>query len=66
MKKKWLSDEIYARHEQHRHECELRMIVSMKSKEDWQRYLEGVEKERGTAAADRLRVDLLTAWKNRE
>lgn len=38
------------------------MIVNMKFKSDRVRYLEGVEKERGKIAADRLRKSILDIW----
>jgi len=49
--------------EQHRHECEVRMILSMGSKDQRRGHLVGIEKKRGKAAADRLRSDILREWK---
>lgn len=45
--------------EQHRHECEVRFVRDMRSNADRGRYLERVEKARGSDAAQRLRSD---AW----
>lgn len=39
------------------------MVIRMKTIEDRREYLAGVEKQRGKAAADRLRIDVLKGWK---
>ncbi len=49
--------------EQFRHLTEVDMVIRMKTIEDRREYLAGVEKQRGKAAADRLRIDVLKGWK---
>ena len=48
--------------EQFRHLTEVDMVIRMKTIEERREYLAGVEKQRGKAAADRLRVDVLKGW----
>ena len=38
------------------------MVIRMKTIEDRREYLAGIEKQRGKAAADRLRMDVLRGW----
>lgn len=45
--------------EQYRHECEVRAVVRMKDDEARADYLRMVKRQRGEAAAQRLRMD---AW----
>lgn len=49
--------------EQFRHLTEVDMVIRMKTIEDRREYLAGIEKQRGKAAADRLRIDVLKGWK---
>ena len=51
--------------ERHRHACEVRYVLAMPNKERRRAYLDAVEKLRGKAAAQRLRDDVLKAWKDR-
>lgn len=41
-----------------RHECEVRHVASMKSKDERMRYLAGVRQRRGEPAADRIKDGL--------
>lgn len=49
--------------EQFRHLTEVDMVIRMKKIEERREYLAGIEKQRGKAAADRLRIDFLKGWK---
>lgn len=51
--------------EEHRHACEVRYVVSLPDKHKRRAHLDAVEKLRGKAAAQRLRDDVLKAWKDR-
>lgn len=51
--------------EQHRHECEVRYVAGMSTREQRRAYLDGVRAKRGAAAADKLRDDVLRAWADR-
>jgi hypothetical protein len=59
-------DPLESYSEQYRHECEVRMIINMSSKEARREHLNGIEVKRGKAAADRIRTDLLKAWRKHE
>jgi hypothetical protein len=55
--------------EQHRHACEVRYVAKLPSHAQRRAYLEGVERQRGQGAAQRLREDVwrllskpLTNW----
>ncbi|WP_186139319.1 DUF7696 family protein [Burkholderia gladioli] len=52
--------------EQHRHECEVRHVLSLESRAVRIAYLSAVEAKRGKEAAQRLRADVEQAWKGRE
>ena len=45
-----------------RHECEVRQVVRMATPELRRAYLDGVERFRGKAAAERLREGVRAAW----
>lgn len=62
-KKPLICESVYAETEPNRHECEVRMIMNMSSKEERRNHLIEIEKRRGKVAADRLRTDILRAWK---
>lgn len=55
--------------ELHRHQCEVRHYLAQRvekgaSGRDWlRRMLADIEKRRGRAAAERLRVDIVDQWK---
>jgi hypothetical protein len=49
-----------------RHECEIRYIVSLPSKEARQKYLRGVEERRGKTAAQRIIADLWALHRREE
>ena len=53
----------YRYSEEYRHEREVKMIVDMKYIHERREYLAGVEKQRGKAAADRLKADILKGWR---
>lgn len=63
-KRKLICEAVYAVTEQHRHECEVRMVLKMNSRMQRKGYLDGVEARRGKVAADLLRVDVLRGWRN--
>jgi hypothetical protein len=46
-----------------RHECEVRHVLKMATRQQRAEYLDGVERKRGKAPADRLRRDVATAWR---
>lgn len=48
-----------------RHECEARAIAALRTLPERRAWLEGIEKERGKAAADALRATLRALWSNR-
>lgn len=48
-----------------RHECEVRYVVKMDGPESRRAFLDGVEKKRGKAAADRLRDGVRKVWETR-
>ena len=58
-----ICESVYAETEHKRHADEVKMIIEMKHIEQRREYLAGVETKRGKAAADRLRTDILRAWK---
>lgn len=45
-----------------RHECEIRFVLAMPSRERRAAYLELIEKHRGKAAADRMKEELMRVW----
>lgn len=57
-----ICESVYAKTEPKRHECEVRMIMNMSSKEERRNHLIEIGKRRGKAAADRLKVDVLKGW----
>lgn len=59
-----LCEAVYEKTEDARHASEVLMVMKMSSKEQRREYLNGVERKRGKAAADRLRMDILKGWKN--
>lgn len=58
-----ICESVYAETEPKRHADEVKMIIEMKHIEQRREYLAGVEQKRGKVAADRLRADILRAWK---
>lgn len=48
-----------------RHECEARAIAALPSLAERRSHLEGIEKKRGKAAADALRVTMRQMWEKR-
>ena len=52
-----ISDAVYAETEDHRHACEVRYVQSLDGAAQY-RFLQGVAKQRGKAAADRLRLGI--------
>ena len=50
--------------EQWRHECEVRFVIKLSTREIRATYLNGVEQKRGKPAADKLRMDVLAQWKS--
>lgn len=48
-----------------RHECEVRFVLAMPGREARGKYINGVEKRRGSVAAERLRQDISRAWQQR-
>jgi hypothetical protein len=44
-------------------ECEARYVCNLRPLERRQRYLDGVEEQRGKAAADQLREEIKRQWK---
>lgn len=58
-----MNDRGHTYSDQYRHECEVRYVLSLPGKERRRAYLEAVDKLRGKAAGDRLRQDILKAWK---
>ena len=51
--------------DEYRQPCEGRYVVALPGRDRRRAYLEAVERLRGKAAAERLRADILTAWKRR-
>lgn len=49
-----------------RHECEVRHVVALPTKECRREYLEAVTKRRGETAGQRLRDDVRAAWLQRQ
>lgn len=49
--------EVEQLHGPHRHACEVRYVAGLKSHVARSQYLQGVERRRGKADADRLRAD---------
>lgn len=45
-----------------RHECEVRYVLKMATRQQRAEYLDAIERRRGKACADRLRSDVATAW----
>lgn len=52
----------YTYSEQFRHECEVRYVVALPTRQQRLDFLAAVEKRRGEAAARRLRDDVQQAW----
>lgn len=53
--------------EAHRHACEVRDVMRrFRTKAQIAGYLEGVEKRRGFDAMQKLRMDLLKAWRSND
>lgn len=52
--------------EAHRHACEVRYVMGMPDLGARRRFLAGVERRRGKAAADRLRAGIAAAWNERQ
>lgn len=62
MAKKRLSDDVYSKTEPKRHRLEVEYVA--KQSNEWiKTHLEGVKAKRGEAAYQRLRQDVLKAWK---
>ena len=57
-----LSDSVYSKTEQHRHECESRFVAS-KDAEWIKTHLAGVFEKRGESAYNKLRNDVDKLWK---
>lgn len=56
-----LSDEL----ETHRHECEARYVLNLPDRKARNEYLQGVEKQRGRAAALKLKKGVEELWNER-
>lgn len=54
---------VAEQHEPHRHACEVRHVAKLANHEARKTYLQGVERARGAAAAQRLREDVWTLLK---
>lgn len=52
--------------ERHRHECEVRRILSLPSMHAMAEYLKGSEKHRGKAAVDKLRDEVRAILRERQ
>ncbi len=51
--------------EEHRHECEVRFVI--KHDDNWiKNYLEGIKETRKPAAHQKLRNDVVKAWKEKQ
>lgn len=51
--------------EQHRHECEVRHVMALPTRQARADYIASITKRRGEAAGERMRADLSTAWASR-
>lgn len=52
--------------EQYRHETEVREVIRRaRTEEKIESYLEGIKQKRGFAAMQRLKVDLMKAWRSK-
>jgi hypothetical protein len=49
--------------EQYRHECEVKYIIRLPSKQERAGYIARVRKHRGDVSADKLEGDVYRAWK---
>ena len=52
--------------EQYRHECEVREVAGLPSREKRHAYLDAVERVRGQATADNLCEDAMKLWTERK
>lgn len=58
--------EVDSSSEEHRHECEARAILCLRTLGDRRIFLEGIEARRGKPAADLLRATMKALWDNHQ
>lgn len=63
MAKKRLSDDVYSKTEPERHRLEVKYVLAKKTDKERDDYLNGVREKRAESAYQRLRQNVLKAWK---